>query len=73
MMFGDISLKKKIIDISDFLPFNSTNNEKNLINGLLENSVIDNNIFGYELIEKIKLVSIPEVIILFYNNTKKIY
>ena len=71
MMFGDISLKNSIIDISDFLPFNSTNNEKNLINGLLENAVIDNNIFGYENIEKIKLVSIPEVIIFFYNNTKK--
>ena len=51
--------------------YNETNN---LFNKLLESCVINNNIFGYEIIPKINLVYYPDEI-LFYNgsgNTKEV-
>ena len=45
----------------------NNNNDKNIITALTENVVIENNIFGYEIIrEQIKLNSIPNEV-LFYN------
>ena len=73
MIFGYINSTNYILDISEFFLYNNTNSEANIINKFLENVVIDNNIFGYEVLEKIKLVNIPESII-FYNknNTTKL-
>ena len=55
------------IDISPYLQ-NSKNYDptKNLYTDLMDKMTIENNIFRYKKVEKIKLVSIPEEII-FYN------
>ena len=56
------------IDISPYiLDSESYNPNINLVNSLIENFIIENNLFNYEKINKIKLVSIPGEII-FYNN-----
>ena len=70
MIFGYINSTNNIIDISDFFRNNNNNMENNIISQLLENVVIDNNIFGYEIMENIKLVNIPESIIFFNKNNK---
>ena len=51
--------------LSDTDDFTSSNN---LIDDLLSKAEIDNNIFGYELVERIKLISIPEELLLFDSN-----
>ena len=63
------------IDISIYLMdtgyYNETNN---LFNKLMESCVINNNIFGYEMLPKINLICYPDEI-LFYNcsgNTKEV-
>ena len=45
---------------------------KNIINDLLETMKIENNIFGYEKVEQIKLTTIPEEEeLLFYNGEQE--
>ena len=67
IIFGYINGTESNINISDFLSeFNDINNNKNIIDSLLENIKIDNNIFGYEFEKQIKLITIPDEL-LFYN------
>ena len=55
------------IDISPYLQNSKTyDSTKNLFNDLMSKLVIENNIFRYKKVEKIKLVSIPNEIV-FYN------
>ena len=70
MILGFANGTDNIIDISSFLMDNNENLENNLIIELTKNITIDNNIFGYEITEKINLVSILEQII-FYNKENK--
>ena len=75
IFFGYVNGNDTYIDISKFLTeYNNVNNkENNLVYKLIENAKIDNNIFGYEFVENIKLISIPEELN-FYNieNMKEI-
>ena len=68
IIFGYInntdSFKDKYIDISLFL---NNSGKNNLINTLQENAIINNNVFGYDFCQEIKLASIPDDLI-FYNN-----
>ncbi len=67
IIFGYVNGSNTYINISHFLSeFNIDNNKNNIIDIILENITIDNNIFGYELQKKVKLVYIPEELI-FYN------
>ena len=68
IIFGFVNGTDNIIDISSYFieDDNSIYNRDNLINKLKENIIIDNNIFGYEIADKIKLINIPQEII-FYN------
>ena len=54
------------MNISEYFMDDDINNEKNIVTRLLENITLENNIFGYEIVEKIKLITIPDEI-LFYN------
>ena len=57
------------IDISPYLSDTGYHNENdNLYNRLMESCVIDNNIFGYQIIPKINLVYYPDELF-FYNGT----
>ena len=67
MIFGYANGTDNTIDISPYFMDDNINNENNLITKLIENIHIDNNLFGYQIVEKIKLISIPEQII-FYND-----
>ena len=73
MIFGYPNGTDSTIDISDYFMDDITDNTNNIVTKLQENFVLENNIFGYEITEKIKLISIPDEI-LFYNlndvNTK---
>ena len=67
ILFGFPKGIDSVIDISPYiLDSESYNSNYNLINLLMENFVIENNLFNYEKINQIKLVSIPGEII-FYN------
>ena len=68
IFFNYINGTDSFIDFSPFLIENKEDNENtaNLISTLLENIKIDNNIFGYELLKEIKLISFPNEI-MFYN------
>ena len=66
MMFGYANGTDETIEISEFFMDDYINNNKNIVTELTKNIVIENNIFGYEVKEQLKLVSIPEEI-LFYN------
>ena len=66
MMFGYANGTDETIEISEFFMDDYINSNKNIITELTKNIVIENNIFGYEVKEQLKLVSIPEEI-LFYN------
>ena len=67
MIFGYANGTDGEIDISPYLSDSDSDNpDINLVTKLLENIIIDNNIFGYEIVNKIKLVYIPEEI-KFYN------
>ena len=67
MIFGYPNATENIMDISEYFMDDNNNNDKNIITALTENVVIENNIFGYEIIrEQIKLNSIPNEV-LFYN------
>ena len=68
LMFGFPKGKDKIIDISLYLSDSEVYNPNmNLVKLLLDDLIIDNNLFGYEKVDKIRLSSIPKEII-FYNN-----
>ena len=66
MMFGYANGTDGTIDISEFFMDDYINSNKNIVTELTKNIIIENNIFGYEVKEQLKLVSIPEEI-LFYN------
>ena len=69
LMFGYPNGTDFEIDISPyFADIEGYSNENNLYNFLIEKMKIDNNIFGYEKVEEIKIISMPEEIII--NNTK---
>ena len=63
MIFGYVKGIDNTIDISPYI----MDIENNLVTKLIENITIDNNVFGYKIVEKIKLISIPEQIF-FYNS-----
>ena len=73
MILSYINGTDSFIDISPFLIENINDNKenikKNLITKLQENIKIDNNIFGYEIVNEIKLIDFPSSLI-FYNKTK---
>ena len=72
ILFGFPKGKDMVIDLSPyFLNLESYNPKINLIKFLLEDFTIDNNLFNYEKVDKIKLGNIPEHII-FYNNINNI-
>lgn len=59
------------IDINKYINKEITN-QNNLVSVLTENAIIDNNIFGYEILnDQIKLVHIPDHLI-FCNNDNNI-
>jgi len=68
MMFGYANGTDETIDLSEYFMDDHIyiNNNKNIVAELTKNIIIENNIFGYEVKEQLKLVSIPEEI-LFYN------
>ena len=53
--------------LSDTADFTGT---KNLYEDLIAEAKIDNNIFGYEMAEKIKLISIPEELLFFDDSSE---
>ena len=66
MTFGYVNGTDKTIDISFYLSDNENYDQnKNFFNLLYGNPIIENNIFRYELLNEIKLVSIPKEISLF--------
>ena len=68
MIFGYANGTDTIFDISLYFTDDNENNEYNLINDLTQNIVINNNIFGYEVVQEINLVSIPEQIFFYKEN-----
>ena len=70
MILSYANVTDSIIDISPYLIENINNNgesnQQNLISKLQENIKIDNNIFGYELVNQIKLIDFPSSL-KFYN------
>ena len=66
MIFGFANGTDATIDISPYLmDTNYYNAENNLYKYLIETMKIDNNIFGYEKIEKIRLISICDELLLY--------
>ena len=66
MTFGYANGTDFTINIYEYL---MENDENNIFDILIENITIDNNIFGYEIIkDKIKLISIPDEIIIYNKN-----
>ena len=58
------------IDISPYLQnSNNYDSTKNLFTDLMNKMTIENNIFRYKKVQKIKLVSIPNEIIFYDSNT----
>ena len=70
LLFGYMNKTYSFIDISQYLIENKNDNssslENNIIIKLQEKAKIDNNIFGYEFSNEIKLITFPEELI-FYN------
>ena len=66
MLFGFANGTDLLIDISPFLmDTDNYNGSNNLYDFLIDKISIDNNIFGYEIIEKIKLVAICDELLLY--------
>ena len=71
IIFGYYQEKNRTInDITDCFLNDIITIEKNIIIKFNENIKIDNNIFGYEIVEQIKLVNIPEEILFFNENNQ---
>ena len=71
LMFGYANGTDSEINIFPYLmDTNYYDESKNIINDLLETMKIENNIFGYEKVEQIKLTTIPEEL-LFYNGEQE--
>ena len=71
ILFGYANGTDSFIDISEYFMDDYIHSSKNIVSKLFENIIIENNIFGYELIsDKIILSSIPNEI-LFYNKTNE--
>ena len=66
MIFGYINGTDEKINLGDYFMEDYINSNKSLINKLIKGKKIENNIFGYIILEKIKLIYIPNEII-FYN------
>ena len=67
LIFGYVNGTDSYIDISLYLNENNINHDNNnIIIKLQEKTEINNNIFGYELTNEIKLIYIPDEL-LFYN------
>ena len=64
IIFNYINGTDKFIDLYPFLKENKIWNN-DLVSKLLENTQIDNNIFGYELLREIKLIKIPNELIIY--------
>ena len=72
MIFGFPKGKDNIINILPyFYDSELYDPNMNLVYSLLDDFMIDNNLFGYEKMNKIRLNQIPEEII-FYNESKNI-
>ena len=68
LIFGFANGTDLKIDIYPFLmDTNNYNETNNLYDFLIEKIKIDNNIFGYEIIEKIKLISICDELLLYHG------
>ena len=68
-IFGYVNGTDADIDIIKYLSGNNNANN-NLVSDLTENIIVENNIFGYEIVKnQIKLVYIPECL-LFYNKNE---
>ena len=73
LLFGYVNGTDDYINISKYFNENieGNNNNYNLVLDLTENAIIENNIFGYEILNnQIKLVYIPEFL-LFYNKKEE--
>jgi len=71
VLFGYVNGTDDTIDINKYFNKEITN-QNNLVSVLTENAIIDNNIFGYEILnDQIKLVHIPDHLI-FCNNDNNI-
>ena len=69
MIFGYANGTDNVIDISTYLyDCDSYDTNNNLFTKLMDNLNIENNIFGYEKINKIKLISIPEQVKIFNSS-----
>jgi hypothetical protein len=70
LLFGYMNKTYSFIDISQYLIENNNDNSSSLVNNIIiklqEKAKIDNNIFGYEFSNEIKLITFPEELI-FYN------
>ena len=73
IMFGYSKGINKTIDISYYLSDNENygKNSKTLFDILYENFTLDNNIFNYTLADKIKLIFIPQEIIIININSNE--
>ena len=69
MIFGYANKTDNSLDISEFFMDDNPNNQNNLVHKLLENVLIENNIFQYSLVSnEIKLTSIPSELLLYNKN-----
>ena len=71
MIFGypnKIDSSLDTLDISDYFTDDNIDNTNNIITKIQDNIIFENNIFGYEIAEKIKLISIPDEILLYNKN-----
>ena len=69
MFFGYANGTDFSIDILPYImDIESYDNNNNIFDKLIENCKIDNNIFGYEIVQKINLVYYPEEL-LFYTGS----
>ena len=69
IFFGYSNGKDFTADISPYLAdINGYDSNNDFVKYLLEQASIDNNIFSYKLIRKVKLISVPKEIIIYNKN-----
>ena len=69
IFFGYANGTDLAIDISPYMAdINGYDSKNDLVKYLLEHASIDNNIFSYNLIRKIKLISVPKEIIIYHKD-----